>query len=141
MPSRHLSLRIGADVFDRLEAESRRTKQSRSELVKTLIDEGLRMEAHPGIVFRPGPAGRRPALADGPDVWEVARAYRDLQASGEEATRRVAKLTSLSLQQVRTAVQYYADYQEEIDEWIDMVDKEAERAHAAWQRRQKLRGE
>lgn len=141
MPSRHLSFRLDADVFDRLEAESRRTKRPRPELIKTLLDEGLRMEAHPGILFRPGPAGRRLALAGGPDVWEVARVYRDLPLSGEDAMKRAAELTSLNLQQVRTAVQYYADYQEEIDEWIDAIDEEAEKAHAAWQRRQKLLGE
>jgi hypothetical protein len=100
------------------------------------------MEAHPGIIFRSGPAGRRAALAGGPDVWEIARVYRDLGVSGKEALRRVAELTSLPLQQIRTAVEYYADYQqEEIDAWIDMVDEEAEKSHAAWQRLQKLLGE
>jgi hypothetical protein len=28
------------------------------------------MMAHPGIVFKDGPSGRRAALAFGPDVWE-----------------------------------------------------------------------
>jgi hypothetical protein len=29
------------------------------------------MNAHPGIVCRDGPAGRRPGVVGGPDVWEV----------------------------------------------------------------------
>ena len=42
-----------------------------SSIGERQIDEGLRMEAHPGIVFRNGPSGRRAGLAAGPDVWEV----------------------------------------------------------------------
>ena len=34
------------------------------------VDEGTRMDEHPGIVFRGGPTGPRAALAGGPDVWE-----------------------------------------------------------------------
>ena len=67
MASRHLSVRLPEDALDHLDAESRRSGASRSELAKTLIEEGLRMREHPGVVFRPGPAGRRAALADGPD--------------------------------------------------------------------------
>ena len=40
-----------------------------SSIGERQIDEGLRMEAHPGIVFRNGPSGRRAGLAAGPDVW------------------------------------------------------------------------
>jgi predicted nucleic acid-binding protein len=40
------------------------------------VREGLACAAHPGIVFKPGPSGRRAALAGGPDVWEIAAALR-----------------------------------------------------------------
>lgn len=68
MPTRYLSLRIGEETFHWLEAESRRTGKTRSALARMLLEEGRRREAHPGIVFRPGPGGRRPGLAGGPDV-------------------------------------------------------------------------
>jgi hypothetical protein len=138
MPSRHLTLRIDADAFDRLDAESRRLGQSRSDLAKTLLGEGLRMEAHPGIVFRGGPAGRRAGLAAGPDVWEVVRVFKSVEASGEEAVAHTAELSSLSLSQIRTVLRYYAEYQDEIDAWLQRVDDEARRAEAAWRREQKL---
>jgi hypothetical protein len=92
------------------------------------------MEAHPGIVFRSGPAGRRPGLASGPDVWEVARVLRDVEARGDEAIRTTAELTGLAPQQVHTVARYYAEYQDEIDEWIRLVDEEADRAEAVWRR-------
>lgn len=138
MPSQHLSLRIDSDTINRLDAESRRSGLSRSHLTKILIEEGLRMMRHPGIVFRPGPAGRRPGLAGSMDVWEVARVFTRLDAEGEELLRRTAELTELHTDQVRTAVRYYAEFSNEIDAWISQVDDAAARAESAWQREQSV---
>ena len=122
--SRHLSVRVDEDVVERLDVESRRAGRSRSWLAKRLLEEGLRMERHPGIVFRSGPAGRRPGLMGGPDVWEVAR----VAVGGENTWEEVAELTGLLQEQVGVALRYYAEYRDEIDAWIRMVDQEAERA-------------
>ncbi len=118
VPSRHLSLRLESDTYERLEAESPRAGQSRSQVAKTLLDEGLRMEAHPGIIFRSGPSGRQPDLAGGPDLWEVVRVFEGVGARGEEGLRLTAERTGLTLEQVRIAVRYYAGYRDEIDGWI-----------------------
>jgi hypothetical protein len=134
MASRHLSLRLERQTFDRLDAQSRRVGQTRSQVAKTLLEEGLRMESHPGIVFRSGPAGRRAGLVGGPDVWEVVRAFR----SGEASMENTAVLTGLSVEQVRTALRYYADHRDEIDDWLARVDEEASRAEAAWRAEQDL---
>lgn len=138
MATRHLSLRIDADTFDLLQARSRQAGQTLSHLAKTLLDEGLRMEMHPGVIFRPGPAGRRPGLIGGPDVWEVMRVFTGVDDRGEEAVQQTAVLTGLTEEQVRTAARYYADYPAEIDDWIRRVDEEAARAEAAWHRQQDL---
>jgi hypothetical protein len=138
MRSRHLSLRMEDEAFQRLEAESRRSGRSRSELAKTLLDEGLRMEAHPGIVFRNGPGGRRAALAGGPDVWEVARVVRDIKEPGGALIEKAAELTSLPVALVQVVVSYYAAYQREIESWIASLDEEAAQAEAAWRREQQL---
>ncbi len=138
LASRHLSLRLDLDTFERLEDRSRQSGQSRSELARVLLDEGLRMEAHPGIVFRSGPAGRRPGLAAGPDVWEVVRVFQEVDTRGEEAVRRLAELTGLLPEQVSTAIRYYADYRTEIDDWIRRVDEEAARAEAVYRRTRDL---
>lgn len=60
------------------------------------------MEAHPGIIFRAGPAGRRPDLAGGPDIWEVARAFRNVAGSGERALLETAELAALLPEQARS---------------------------------------
>jgi hypothetical protein len=58
-------------VLSRLERRSRELGEPKSRVAERLIDEGLRMEEFPGIVFRDGPTGRRASLLGGPDVWEV----------------------------------------------------------------------
>ncbi len=141
MSSRHLSLRLESGTYDRLEVESQRTGQSRSQLAKTLLEEGLRMEAHPGIVFRSGPAGRRPGIAGGPDIWEVVRVFEGVDAQGEELLRRTAESTGLTPELVRIALRYYADYRDEIDDWIRRVDEESARSEAAWRRGRDLLGQ
>jgi hypothetical protein len=140
MATRHLTFRINEAAFERLEAASRRSNQSRSELAKTLIDEGLKMDEHPGIAFRSGPGGRRPGLSGGPDVWEIVRVFKDHQAADVDAVDRVARLMSLTQAQVHTALRYYAEYQPEVDAWIERVDYEADEAENRWRRERKLLG-
>jgi len=137
MATRHISSRLDADVFKRLERQGKRAGRTRAELINTYLDEGLRMEDHPGIVFRNGPAGRRPALANGPDVWEVVRVVKNTEASGDDAIREAAEWHGLRSDQVEAAVRYYADYPDEIDGWIARVDEEAEREQGAWERRRR----
>ncbi len=129
---------MDSDTFDRLDQKSRIAGRPRSELAKTLLEEGLRMDSHPGIVFRSGPAGRRPGLAAGPDVWEVIRVFQGVESRGEDAIRQTADHTGLTLAQVRAAVRYYADFKGEIDAWIERVGEEAERLEASWQREQEI---
>jgi hypothetical protein len=138
MATRHLSFRIDSETFDELTALSRQSGETRSHLAKTLLEEGLRMRAHPGIIFRSGAVGRRPALVDGPDVWTVARVLRDVESRGEAALCETAELTGLRLDQVETVARYYAEYQDEIDEWLRRLDEYAEQARAAWEREQAL---
>jgi predicted transcriptional regulator len=132
MAGTHLSVRIDPETIARLDKLSRRSGRSRSWLAKTLIEEGLRMDAHPGIVFRDGPAGRRAGLARGPDVWEVMNTFEDRDHPTEEDITYVAESLVLSVPEVRYALGYYSSFKEEIDDWIRSNDEEAEAAYAAW---------
>lgn len=93
------------------------------------------MDRHPGIVFRPGPAGRRPALAGGPDVWEVVRVVWNMETRGDRAISEAASWLSLSATQVRIAMEYYADHPAEIDAWLAEVDAQAVEAEEWFRRR------
>lgn len=123
-------------AYERLERRSRQTQRKRAELLNTYVDEGLRMEDHPGIVFRSGPVGRRPAVIGGPDVWEVIPVVKNVEGRGEAAVREAAEWLGLRVDQVAAAVGYYAEYGDEIDAWIARNEEEAERFRKAWERRQ-----
>lgn len=92
------------------------------------------MEQHPGIVFRDGPTGRRAALAARPDVWELVRFAKSGRRRGMAQLTRTARALNLTPLQVETALRYYADHPEEIDDRIRLDEEEAERAEAAWHR-------
>ena len=115
MVSKQLSVRLDDGLLQELEEECRRSGQSRSALTKRFLEEGLRMERHPGIVFRPGPTGRRPALVDGPDVWEIARIFREWEGPAEDVFATIADELVLRLDQVEAAARYYDEFREEID--------------------------
>lgn len=111
-----VSVRFPSGLAERLRRRSARKAEPTSGYVVRLVDEGMRMEDHPGIVFRDGPAGRRAGLVSGPDVWEVIIAVKDFGRLGEaRALKKTAAWLGLTPSQVRTAEAYYAEYPEEVD--------------------------
>jgi hypothetical protein len=134
------SIRMSARTLARLDERARRRSESKTRTAERLIDEGLRMEDHPGITFRDGPTGRRAALAAGPDVWEVIETLQGTGLAGQAAVAATARWGNLTDAQVRTAVGYYAEYRDEVDERIRLNRQEAERQRAAWQRIQEAIG-
>lgn len=134
--ARQFSARLDPSVVDRLERRGARAGISKSRLAERYIDEGMRMEDHPGIVFRDGPTGRRAGLAQGPDVWEVVAAIRASGLEGNAAIEAAAEWGALGAAQVRAAVGYYAEYKEEIDEPIRRNIEEADAAEQQWRREQ-----
>lgn len=109
---------------------------SQRQLAERYLEEGMRMEDHPGIVFRDGPMGRRAGLAAGPDVWEIVAALKQLPTRGRAAIGELAELLELSEGQIEAALAYYGEFPDEVDELITRNDEEAERAETAWRRQQ-----
>lgn len=129
-----LSARLAHETLERLARSARRKGVPRSALVQGYVEEGLRMEEHPGIVFVDGPAGRRPALRRGPDVWEVVSTLK----ANEGSVRATAEVLAIAEPQLRIALGYYADHAQEIDDWIHANEEESARAEAAWRRQSAL---
>ena len=136
-----LTIELDGDALERLDALRDEDGCSRSEAARNLIEEGLRMAKHPGIVFHPGPTGRRASLSDGPDVWEAAYLFADMPLDTEDdimdAIFGCIGLSSLSSEQLRTAILYYLDYGDEIRERMRRNDEEADRGYEEWLRKQK----
>jgi len=134
--SQPFSMRLASATLDRLDRQARSRGESKTRVGERLLDEGLRMADHPGVVFRDGPAGRRAALAGGPDVWEVIGAIRSTEEKGEAAIAAVVELGVVTRAQADAAVRYYGDYPDEIDSRIRQNLETADREYAAWKRAQ-----
>jgi len=96
------------------------------------------MEAHPGIVFRDGPGGRRAGLATGPDVCEVVGLLLGLRGSVEERVAAAAAQLQLTDGQVRTTSRYYSEHTDEIDAEMARNEDMADRELAAWENERRL---
>ena len=110
-----------------------------------LVDEGLRSDAHPGVAFREGPAGRRAVVAGGPDVWEVVRAVRSARAAepgldSDELLTVVSENTGVPSRHLRIAIAYYTDYPDEVDEVMADADRAEQAAEIAAARHHALLG-
>ena len=121
------SFRLTQDVVDRLDQYATSVGSNRTTVAERFLEEALRLIEHPGIVFRDGPAGRRPGLAaSGLDVWEVVETVSDNAGNVAGA----AEYLGISQHLVAAAIRYYAAYPEEIDAWIAanhaMADRELE---------------
>ncbi len=136
MPSRHLSIRIEQGSFERLEAESRRRHEPTSTLAKRLMEEGLRMAAHPGIVFRDTVNGRVASLMRAEYVWLAISAFPEWDDNWDIRSPELIASSALTAGQIWTAQKYYAEYPEEIDERIRANNQAAEEGYAEWLKQQ-----
>ncbi|MCY3661606.1 MAG: CopG family transcriptional regulator [bacterium] len=125
-------------LHGRLKESARRHGQGVSPLAERLIDEGLRMEAHPAVLFRDGPAGRRAVLVGGPEVADVIGAIVGGDVPAAQRRSRAAELLGLSEAMVDAALAYYAEFTDEIDAALAERARAAEETEAAWRRRQAL---
>lgn len=138
------SVRFEESVLSRLDHYVKEHPGSSSSSVANMfIDEALRSHEHPGIVFRPGPTGRRAALAGGPDVWEVVAALNalrdeDAELDGDPLLLELGNVTGLKAAQVAVVLRYYAAYPVEVDERIAHNSEVADREEQLWAAQQKL---
>jgi uncharacterized protein (DUF433 family) len=115
------SVRLPAYVDDGLRVLARRTGRDVSAVVNELLEEGLRMRRIPGIVFGDSRGGRVARIAgSGLAVWEIARAYRDVDSDWRRLSESYHWLTE---GQLRAGLAYAEAYPDEIAERIG-VDEE-----------------
>lgn len=130
--TRSFSARFSTEVVDKLEAHSDRVGESKARVAERLIDEGLRTEQFPGIIFRSGPAGRRAGIAAGPDVWEVVRDLKRAAAEGaKDPIEAVTIVTGLDRSKVDLAAAYYAAFPDDVDKRIRTEEEAVERLRRA----------
>lgn len=134
-----ISIRFDQRLLDRLRRRAQAIPGATpSGLAQRLVDEGLRMAEHPGVVFKDGPSGRRAALAFGPDIWEIVKFLREVDERGPNAVEAAAEVLGLPESRVRIALHYSAAYTHEIDAEITQADEESRAAEVAWEAEQRL---
>ncbi len=96
--------------------------------------------ASPSATVRPGGG---PHLRVGHDVWKVigglhANRAETPNASAEEMLDLLEYSTGLPRIDIRAALSYYAEFPDEINEWIASNNALADRLEAQWRREQEL---
>ncbi len=130
-PRQHRSFRFSEHTLERLDARAHEIRETRTGLAERYVEEGLRMDEHPGIGFVDGPAGRRAVLlGTGLDVWEVIATIKQNRGSLKAA----AAYLELPMSPMRSATRYYAAFPDEIDDILARRAAIAEREHLAAER-------
>lgn len=135
---RPTSFRLPEELLDRLDSESRAGHTSVTALVASLLDEGLKIRRFPGIVYRDGPTGRRAALLEGPDVWEVVRDLTRTHGHGMDRVENLAAEVGLSEYEIRLVADFYATFPTEIDALIEADELAAEQVRKLVAERERL---
>ena len=134
------SIRFDDAVSARLSSYvARHPGTTRSSVAARYVDEGLRMDEYPGIVFRSGPAGRRAVLLGGPDVWEIVRDVKAARTAEPKLKENhvlalVEETTGVGRAHIDIALAYWGAYPHEVDAMIAHAE-DLERKHTAAHRR------
>jgi uncharacterized protein (DUF433 family) len=133
MATRNRSFRLDERTLASLDERARETGRSSTALAARYIEEGLRMDEHPLIVFVTRPSGRRPMLAGTRlDVADVVETVKDSGNSPEAA----AEYLDLPVWKVRAAIGYYGAFRDEVEAWLEQRRRVSEREEEAWRREQ-----
>jgi uncharacterized protein (DUF433 family) len=133
--ARTRTFRLPDELIASLEERARDRGVSGNALAERLLEEGLRRDQHPLIDFWDSEAGRRAmVLGTRLEVGQVIDTWRLSDNSIEET----AEYFRIPEAKVSAAVRYYAEFQEEIDEWRERMQEFADREYEAWLKEQAL---
>jgi uncharacterized protein (DUF433 family) len=112
--------------------------ESRNRLAERILDEGLHTDRHPLIVFRTGGSGlRRPALIGSRlYVWQIVDTVRD----NGNSVAAAADYLALPEHHVQAAIDYYADFKDEVAAYRAEAREVEQREHERWERSQRVLG-
>ena len=118
------TMRARRDSLRALEEEARRYHVPPRTLAETMLEEGIRMRRHPGVVFADRGGGRDAVLAGRPrlSIWQIAQVAR-----GSRSRAAAARALSIDLSELQRALAYAVEYADEIDAAIRENDEAFER--------------
>jgi len=129
------SFRLSRRTIDLLDAEAAAGGESRNALTDRLLGEALRLERQPLIRFQPGAAGHRQPLVVGTRLYvhQVIATVRASEGDIDEA----ADYLGIAPRLVRAAVEYYAEFEDEVNEDAAVAKRFEDEERARWERQQR----
>ena len=117
-------MRAQRQTLDDLEEEARRYSVPPRTLAERILEEGIKMRRHPGVVFIERGGGRDPVLAGRPrlSVWQIVQTVR-----ANKTRAAASKWLSLDEASIDRAMAYAKEYPEEIEQAIRENDEAFER--------------
>jgi uncharacterized protein (DUF433 family) len=129
------SFRLSPRTIDLLDEAAAEGGESRNALADRLLGEALRLQRHPLIRFQQGAAGRRQPLVVGTRLY-VHQLMSSVR-SGQGDVAQVAEYLGISPRLVRAAVEYYAEFIDEVDEDAAAAERVERSELDRWKRQQR----
>lgn len=135
MPAEQRSFRLSEATLALLDEAAEKTGASRNSLADRLLGEALRLQQHPLIRFKEGAAGRRQPALVGTRLYvhEVVSTVGASAGNVQEA----AEYLGISPLLARAAIDYYADFRDEVDLDLEAARRIEAEERSRWERRQR----
>lgn len=95
-----------------------------SQRIRAALEEWSAMTMCRGIEFRDGVGGRRAAIVDGPEIWEVIRLTSDAEREADgfhiSAVRR--RWPEMDLEKIKDAYAFYARFGEHVRSFLALAE-------------------
>lgn len=118
---------VSEEVYAALQLQATRSRKPVDSLVETWLKQHLNLETFPGLEWRQGVGGWWVGLkGTAVDVYTIV-SYSLIGYTIEEITNDL--LPHISTQQARSALRYYAEYPDEIDQILAESEPEVVKAH------------
>lgn len=129
------SFRLSRRTAELLDAAAAVGHESRNALVDRLLGEAVRLERHPLIRFHEGASHRRQPMVVGTrlQVHQVMSTVRASDGDVEEAAAYLAVPARL----VRAAIDYFAEFPDEVDEDARLAARIEGDERVRWERQQR----
>jgi uncharacterized protein (DUF433 family) len=128
------SFRLSHRTMELLDAAAAEGTESRNALADRLLSEAVRVDRHPNIRFHRGGSGRRQPLLIGTRL-AIHQVIATLRASDGDVDE-TASYFGIAPRLVRAALEYYAEFGDEVDEDAALAERVAADERARWERQQ-----
>ena len=134
MTTRQRSFRLSTETLSPLDRAADRAGESRNALADRLLGEALRVERHPLVRFQQGARGRRQPLLAGTRLY-IYQVVGTVKASNGNVAN-AAEYLGLPERLAWAALDYYAEFAEEVDADAEVAQRVEDDERGRWERRQ-----